>query len=62
MRIKQSIILITYNQEGCVRRALDSILAQRSYIYEVVVSDDCSTDKTWEIIVDYSLRFPELIK
>lgn len=62
MRIKHSIILITYNQEGCVRRALDSILAQRSYIYEVVVSDDCSTDKTWEIIVDHCLRFPELIK
>jgi glycosyltransferase involved in cell wall biosynthesis len=57
-----TIILITYNQEDLIERALDSLLCQKEFIYEIVVSDDCSTDKTWEIIQTFKNRYPEIIR
>ena len=59
---KISVLVITYNQEHLVSRAIDSILSQKDYIYEICVSDDCSSDKTWEILNDYSNRYPGLFK
>lgn len=59
---KISVLVITYNQEKLVSRAIDSILSQKDYIFEICVSDDCSSDKTWEILNDYSSRYPGLFK
>lgn len=56
-----SAIVITYNQEDVIERTMDSLLSQ-DCIYEICVSDDCSTDKTWNILQDYSKRFPGLFK
>lgn len=55
-----SVLVITYNQEDVIRRAIDSLLAQKDYIYEICVSDDCSKDRTWDILQDYSDRYPGL--
>ena len=45
-----SVCMVSYNQEQYVRDALDSILMQKTnFGYEVIVSDDCSKDKTVEI-------------
>lgn len=57
-----SVLVITYKQEKIVSRTLDSLIAQRDYLYEICVSDDCSPDGTWEVLKDYQKRFPELIK
>lgn len=57
-----SVKIITYNQETVISRAIDSLLPQRDYIYEICVSDDCSSDRTWEIVQDYSRRYPGLFK
>lgn len=43
-----SIILLTYNQEQFVEEALLSLLNQDMDDLEIVVSDDCSSDATWE--------------
>lgn len=52
-----SIVVITYNQEYCLGKTLDSLLAQEcSFEYEIVVSDDCSKDHTWDVICDYASR------
>ncbi|MBQ1842908.1 MAG: glycosyltransferase family 2 protein [Bacteroidales bacterium] len=56
-----SVIIITYNQEDVIERTLHSLLSQE-YLYEICVSDDCSSDRTWEILNDYSLRYPGLFK
>jgi len=61
-RPKYSVIIITYNQEHLIGRALESILCQKEYLYEIVVSDDCSTDKTWEVIQSYKQQYPAIIK
>lgn len=45
-----SIALMTYNQEKYVREALQSILNQTYDNIEIIVSDDCSKDTTWNII------------
>lgn len=62
MTPKFSVSIITFNQEKLIGRALDSIIRQKDYVYEVVICDDCSTDGNWEVILDYQNRFPNLIK
>ena len=53
-----SIIVITYNQEHCLAKTLDAILAQHcTFEYEVIVSDDCSKDKTRDVITSYCQRY-----
>ena len=48
---KISVCLLTYNHVGLVKTTLQSILDQTIDGYEVIVSDDCSTDGTWESIL-----------
>jgi len=52
-----SVLLITYNQAKFVAEALESILMQRTdFDFEVVVADDGSTDRTFEIVKAYADR------
>ncbi len=49
-----SILVITYQHERYIHKALDSILMQRtSFRTEIIVSDDYSTDRTREILLEY---------
>lgn len=48
-----SICIPTYNAEKTVAKTLDSLLAQTYPAYEIIISDNCSTDATWEIISEY---------
>lgn len=57
---KISVLVICYNQENVISRAIDSLLAQKDYIYEICVSDDCSKDRTWDILQEYSRQYPGL--
>lgn len=62
MTPKYSIAIITYNQAKLFGRAIDSVLCQKEHVYEIIVSDDCSTDETWTVIQKYQKRYPELIR
>ena len=62
LKPKISVVIITYNQEVLIKRALDSVLCQKEYVYEIVVCDDCSTDRNWEVILEYQAKYSELIK
>ncbi|MBP9792979.1 MAG: glycosyltransferase [Flavobacterium sp.] len=58
-----SVICHTYNHENFIREAIDGILLQKTnFDIEVIIHDDASTDKTREIIEDYHLKYPSLIK
>ena len=59
---KISVIIICYNQEDVISRAIDSLLIQKEYFYELIISDDCSTDNTWSIIEDYQKKYPDIVK
>jgi len=45
-----SVCLLAYNHVNVIESTLASILDQTINGYEVIVSDDCSTDGTWERI------------
>jgi glycosyltransferase involved in cell wall biosynthesis len=45
-----SVLLIAYRQENVVADALNSILAQDYTPLEIIVSDDCSPDRTYEVM------------
>ncbi len=58
-----SILIITYNQEDVIGRAIDSVIIQKNWgLKEIVICDDCSTDNNWEIISKYVKKYPTLIK
>ena len=57
-----SVLIITYKQEELIKRAIDSLLAQKDYIYEICVSDDCSPDNTWGVLQEYDRQYPGLFK
>lgn len=59
---KISVLMITYNQEDKIKRAINSLLFQKEYIYEICVSDDCSKDHTWDILQEFSANYPNLFK
>lgn len=49
---KITVCLLTYNHVEVIESTLRSILDQAITGYEVIVSDDCSTDGTWERILE----------
>lgn len=57
-KIKVSVCVVTYNQENYIRDCLESIVSQNTnFNFEVIVSDDCSTDRTAEIIQEYADKY-----
>lgn len=62
MSIAVSVIVLAYNHEKYISKALDSILMQEFDLkYEIIIGDDCSTDGTQQIIRDYAEKYPEYI-
>jgi glycosyltransferase involved in cell wall biosynthesis len=51
-----SIGMPVYNAEAFIRRAVESILAQSYPHFELIISDNASTDRTGEICQEYSAR------
>lgn len=45
-------ILFAFNQEDFIRDAVKSALAQTYSPLEIIISDDCSNDRTFEVIAD----------
>jgi len=52
-----SIVIPMYNAEKYIGECLDSVLAQTFTDYEVIIVDDCSTDKSCEIVESYKPIF-----
>lgn len=48
-----TVCIATYNGEKYLRKQLDSILSQIGKDDEIVLSDDCSTDGTLELVESY---------
>lgn len=58
-----SICCITYNHENVLHVALDSFLMQiTDFPFEIVIGEDCSVDATLEVIKNYQLKYPNIIK
>ena len=53
---KISIVLPTYNGARYLRRSMESCLTQTYHNIELIVVDDCSTDKTAEVVHQFEDR------
>lgn len=61
--MKVSIHILTYNHEKFIAQALDGVLMQEvDFDYEMVIGEDCSTDRTRQIVMDYQQRYPDKIR
>ena len=58
---KVSIILPARNEEEFIKKCLDSLIEQDYENYEIVVINDSSEDRTWEIISEYAKKYPKII-
>lgn len=48
-----SIIMGAYNEEKTIGACIDSIIAQSYYNWEFIICNDCSTDRTLDVIKNY---------
>lgn len=63
LRTKITTVIITYNHQNSLADAIESACIQKgNFDHEIYVVDDCSTDKTWDVIAKYSKKHPRLIK
>lgn len=62
MKTKLTIVTTTYNQEKYIGQAIDGMLMQKTnFPFKIVISNDCSTDKTGEILEEYRKKNPDII-
>lgn len=57
---KISACLLTYNHANIVTESIESALHQTLDDFELILSDDCSTDETWEICQSFARRDPRV--
>ena len=67
MKIKKEdlacVIVTSYNHEKYIKKAINSILLQKTnFPFKIYLADDCSTDKTRKILDYYSQKYPNKIK
>ena len=51
-----SVIMPCYNSEDYIEEAIESILNQTYNNIEVIIADDCSTDKSFDLIKRYTKK------
>ncbi len=57
-----SIVVSTYNGEKYLEEQLQSLIEQDYANLEIIVSDDFSSDNTWEILEKWRHNYPDLIR
>lgn len=61
--VKVSACIIVYNHEKYIRDCLEGALSQQvNGDYEIVISEDRSTDNTRQIVEEYQRKYPDKIK
>ena len=61
--ITVSIICKTFNHEKFIRQCLEGFVNQKTnFIFEAIVHDDASVDRTAAIIMEYEQKYPNIIK
>jgi len=58
-----SVSIVTYNHHQYIRDAIESVVCQKTeFSLEILIGDDCSTDGTTEIVLEYQKKYPQLIR
>ena len=60
---KVSIKTSTYNHGKFIAQAIESVLMQEvDFDYEIIIGEDCSSDNTRGIVIDYQKKYPDKIR
>ena len=58
-----SVKMLTYNHAPYIAQAIEEVLYQQTnFPFELVIGEDCSTDGTRQIVLEYQNQYPEIIK
>jgi len=58
-----SVLIPAYNHSAYLAVAIEGALAQKcSFPFEILIGEDCSTDATRQIALDYQKRFPGSVR
>lgn len=58
-----SVHMLTYNHESYIAQAIEGVLMQKTdFPFELVIGEDCSTDRTREIVLEYRKKHPEIVR
>ena len=58
-----SVIMMAYNHETYIAQAIEGVVRQQcNFPIELLIGEDCSTDRTRGICVEYQKRYPKLIR
>src|SRR5580704_459996 len=58
-----TIPMCTFNHEKYIAQAIEGIVGQKTnFKFKLIIGEDCSTDNTKEIILEYLKKYPEKIE
>lgn len=58
-----SVACFAYNHGKYIRNAIEGFIMQKTtFPIEIIIHDDASRDNTAEIVMDYEIRYPKIIK
>lgn len=58
-----SVWMITYNHENFITEAIEGVVHQETnFPFELIIGEDCSTDRTREIALEYQKKYPHIIR
>lgn len=55
-----SVILLSFNKSTFLAEAIESVLSQDCDDWELIISDDCSTDDSWDVCLRYASQDPRV--
>jgi glycosyltransferase involved in cell wall biosynthesis len=62
-RPKVSVAMVTYRQEKFIEQAVGSVMLQETiFPFELVIGEDCSPDRTREIVLRLQSKYPDRIR
>lgn len=62
IKLDVAVYMVTYNHGAYIGQAIDGILNQETdFSYHLFIGEDCSSDNTRQICIDYKNRFPDNI-
>lgn len=58
-----SVFCMVYNHEQFLKQCIEGFLIQKClFDFEIIIGEDCSTDKSKEILLDYAVQYPGKFK
>lgn len=61
--MKVTIVTTTYNQEQYIGQAIEGMIMQKTkFPFKILISNDCSTDNTSNILEEYRKKYPDKIE